>query len=88
MEHGRSNADPLYNEEDTKNDTPILSKIVMGGDDSRTLWRITGKSSLVDWADENVGDTHIGKRKQKTMTKKGKGKNKRECLEVMMRLLV
>jgi hypothetical protein len=88
MEHGRSNADPLHNEEDTKNDTPILSKIVMGGDDSRTLWRITGKSSLVDWADENVGDTHIGKRKQKTMTKKGKGKNKRECLEVMMRLLV
>jgi hypothetical protein len=38
------------------------------------LQRITGKSSLVDWADEIVGDTHIGKRKQMTMTKKGKGK--------------
>jgi hypothetical protein len=38
------------------------------------LQRITSKSSLVDWADETVGDTHIGKRKQKTMTKKGKDK--------------
>jgi hypothetical protein len=40
------------------------------------LWRITGKPSIVDWADETVGDTHIGKQKQKTIIKKGKGKNK------------
>jgi hypothetical protein len=55
------------------------------------LQRIIGKSSLVDWvdwADEFVGDTHIGKCKQKTMTKKGKGKNRRECLEAMRRLLI
>jgi hypothetical protein len=36
-----------------------------------------------------VSDTHIGKHKHKTVTKKGKGKkNRRECLVVMMRLLV
>jgi hypothetical protein len=42
-------------------------------DDARTLRRITGKSSLINWADE-AGDTHIGKQKLKTITKKGKGK--------------
>jgi hypothetical protein len=36
MQHGRSNADPLL-DEDTQSDTPILSKIVTEGDDSRTL---------------------------------------------------
>jgi hypothetical protein len=48
MEHGRSNADPLLDEEDTKSDTPILSRLVTEGDDDTTLRRITGKSSLVD----------------------------------------
>jgi hypothetical protein len=63
MEHGRSNADPLPDKEDTQNDTPILSRIVTEGDDSRTLQRITDKSSLIDWTDETVGDTNIGKHK-------------------------
>jgi hypothetical protein len=40
---------------------PIPSRLVTEGDDPRTLQRITGKSSLTDWADETVGDTHIGK---------------------------
>jgi hypothetical protein len=48
MEHGRSNEDPLLDEEDTKSDTPIPSRIVTEGDDSRSLQRITDKSSLVD----------------------------------------
>jgi hypothetical protein len=87
MEHGRSNVDPLLDEEDTHSDTPISSRIVTEGDDTATLQRITGTTSLVDCADKNVGDTHIGKRKQKTMTKKGK-KNKRECLEAIRKLLV
>jgi hypothetical protein len=44
---------------------------------SSSQW-ITGKASLIDWADETVGGTHIGKRKQKTKTKKGKGKKIKE----------
>jgi hypothetical protein len=78
MEHGRSNDDPLLDEEDTQSDTPIPGRMVTQGDDATTLSRITGKTSLVDWADETVGDTHIGKHKQKTMTKKGKGKKTKE----------
>jgi hypothetical protein len=74
MEHGRSNEDPLLDEEDTQSDTPILGRIVTQGDDATTLQRIIGKLSLIVWADETVGDTHIGKHKQKTMIKKGKEK--------------
>jgi hypothetical protein len=88
MEHGRSNDDPLLDEEDTRSDTPIPSRIVTQGDDATTLQRITSKASLVDWSDETVGDMHIGKCKQNTMTTKGKGKNRRECLEAMRRLPV
>jgi hypothetical protein len=88
MDHGRSNADPLLDEEDTHSNTPILSRIVTEGDDTTILQRITGTPSLVDWVDKNVGDTHIDKRKQKAMTKKGKEKNKRKCLEAMRKLLV
>jgi hypothetical protein len=80
MEHGRSNADPLLDEEDTHSNTPILSRIVTEGDDTTILQRITGTPSLVDWADKNVGDTHIGKRKQKAMTKKGKEKKQKKVL--------
>jgi hypothetical protein len=75
MDHGRSNEDPLLDEEDTHSDNPIPSRLVMKGGDSRTLQRITDKSSLANWADETVGDTHIGKRKHKTITKQGKGKS-------------
>jgi hypothetical protein len=88
MEHGRSNKDSLVDEEDTQSDTPILSRIVTQGDDATTLQRITCKASLVDWVDETVGDMHIGKRKRKTMTKKGKYKNRREWLKAMRRLPV
>jgi hypothetical protein len=44
------------------------------------LQKITGKAYLIEWADETVGDTHIGKRKQKTMTKKGKRKKQKRVL--------
>jgi hypothetical protein len=37
MEHGRSNADPLLDEEDTKSGAPIPSSVVTEGDDSRIL---------------------------------------------------
>jgi hypothetical protein len=77
MEHDRFNADPLLDEEDT----PIPSRLVTEGDDDITLRRITDKSSLVDWGDETIGDTHIGKRKLKTISKKGKAKKSKRVLE-------
>jgi hypothetical protein len=61
MEHGHSNADPLLDEEDTQSDTPILNRLVTKGNDDTTLRRITDKASLIDWADDTVDDTHIGK---------------------------
>jgi hypothetical protein len=80
--------DPLVDKEDTQSDTPIPSRIVTEGDDTGTLQKITGTSSLIDWTDKNVDDTHIGKQKQKTMIKKGKGKKQRECLKAMRKLLI
>jgi hypothetical protein len=74
MEYGRSNEASLLDEEGTQSDTPMPSRVVTERDDATSLQKITGKSSLVEWADEIVGDTHIGKRKQKTIKKKGKGK--------------
>jgi hypothetical protein len=62
MEHGRSNEAPLLNE-DTQSDTPMPSRIVTGRDDARSLQKIIGKASLIEWVAETVGDTHIGKRK-------------------------
>jgi hypothetical protein len=71
---GRSNAEPLLDEEDTESDTTILNRMVTQDDDMRTLRQIIGASSIVDWAEQNMGDTHIGKRKLKTEPGKGKGK--------------
>jgi hypothetical protein len=80
MKHGRSNANPLLDEEDTQSDTPIPSRLVTEGDDDTTLKRITSKSSLFDWADEIIGDTHVGKRKRKTIPKKGKAQKLKRVL--------
>jgi hypothetical protein len=88
MKHGRSNDAPLL-DEDTQSDTTMPSSLVTECDDARSLQKITGKSSLVEWVDETIGDTHIGKRKQNTMKKKGKGKkNKTEWLQAMKKLLI
>jgi hypothetical protein len=80
MEHDRSNANPLLDEEDTQSDTPIPSRLVTEGDDDTTLKRITSKSSLFDLADEIIGDTHISKRKLKTIPKKGKAQKLKRVL--------
>jgi hypothetical protein len=71
---GRSNAEPLLDEEDTESETPIPNRMVTQDDDRRTLRQITGTPSIVGWAEQNVGDTHIGKRKLKTGPRKNKGK--------------
>jgi hypothetical protein len=53
-------ADPLLDEDDMDSDTPIPNRMVTEDDDIRTLRQITGASSIVDWDEKNVGDTHIG----------------------------
>jgi hypothetical protein len=73
---GHSNTEPPLDEEDTKSDTPILNRMVTEDDDRRTLRQITSTPSIVDWAEQNVGDTHIGKRKLKAGPRKGKGKQR------------
>jgi hypothetical protein len=64
----------LLDEEDTESNTPISNRMVTQDDDTQTLRQITCASSIVDWAEQNVGDTHIGKRKLKTGPRKDKGK--------------
>jgi hypothetical protein len=48
--------------------------MVTQDDDTLTLRQITGASSIVDWAEQNVGDTHIGKMKLKAGPRKDKEK--------------
>ncbi|KAK3118492.1 hypothetical protein QOZ80_9BG0700110 [Eleusine coracana subsp. coracana] len=74
MEHGRSNAIPLLDEESTESDTPIPSRMVIEDDTSSELQRITRTSSLA----KHVGDTHIGKRKLLSMRRKEKGKKQKK----------
>jgi hypothetical protein len=51
--------------------------MVTEDDDTRTLRQITGTSSIVDWAEKNTGDAHIGKRKQMAWPRKNRGKRQR-----------
>jgi hypothetical protein len=74
---GRSNAEPLLDKEDTESDTPLPNRIVTKGDDTRTFRQITRSASIVDWAEQNVGDTHIRKRKIKVYPRKEKGKKQK-----------
>jgi hypothetical protein len=55
------------------------SRIVTKRDDARSLQKIIGKASLVEWADETIGDTHIGKRKQNTIKRRAKEKTKQSA---------
>jgi hypothetical protein len=71
---GRSNAEPLLDEEDTESVTPIVNRMVTKDDNRRTLRQITGIPSIVVWVEQNVGDTHIGKRKLKARPRKDKEK--------------
>jgi hypothetical protein len=45
------------------------------------LRQITGASSIVDWAEQNVGSTHIGKRKLKAAARKDKVKKKANVMD-------
>ncbi|KAK3124751.1 hypothetical protein QOZ80_7BG0592000 [Eleusine coracana subsp. coracana] len=85
MENGRSNADPVLDEEATDSDVPIPSKLVTQDDDPRELWRILGTSSLVSWAERNVDDTHTGKRKHNAVARKAPTNKKKKNVEKEVR---
>jgi hypothetical protein len=57
--------------------------MVTEDDDTRTLRQITGASSIVVWAEKNVGDTHIEKRKLKVRPRKHKEKKANTMDEVV-----
>jgi hypothetical protein len=81
---GHSNAEPLLDEEDMESDTPILNRMVTQDDDTRILRQITGASSIVDWAEQNIDDTHIEKWKLKSGPRKDKGKKAKTMNEAVL----
>jgi hypothetical protein len=62
------------NTTDMESDTHVPSRIVIEGDDARTLHRITLAKHLLLGGQMKLGSTHIGKQEQNTMSRKGKGK--------------
>ena len=74
MEYGRSNATPALDEDSDYNDTPIPSALFTSMADENENWD--------QWADKNIGDTHVGKRKTRVapsqQQKKFKRNNDRE----------
>jgi hypothetical protein len=69
---GHSNAEPLL-DEDTESDTSIPNRMVTEDDDRQTLRQITDTPSIVDWAEQNVGDIY---RKEKTKGHAKEGQRK------------
>ena len=82
MDNARSNACPELDEDSAESDAPLPSQLVSDLVNLDDLRRTTGASSIAEWADTNVGDTHIGKRKTQKPpkarpSKKVKGKGPR-----------
>ncbi|XP_066162205.1 uncharacterized protein [Oryza sativa Japonica Group] len=82
MDNARSNACPELDEDSAESDAPLPSQLVSDLVNLDDLRRTTGASSIAEWADTNVGDTHIGKRKTRKPpkarpSKKVKGKGPR-----------
>jgi hypothetical protein len=78
------NVEPLLDEDDAKSDTPLPNRMVTQDNDTRTLRQITGASLIIDWAEENVGGTHIEKRKLKVGPRKNKGKKAKVMDELVL----
>jgi hypothetical protein len=87
FEYGRSNQEPVLDEDDDDGDIPLPSHLVSDHVDPSNLRETTGDDCISDWARRVVRYTHLGKRKfQKRLTKgdpkrqrgqvqtKGKGK--------------
>ncbi|AQK53302.1 hypothetical protein ZEAMMB73_Zm00001d050951 [Zea mays] len=69
MERGRSNAPPTLDEDSPISDTPLPSTLFT------SLVREQGGTDKVqEWADETIGDTHLGKRKTRLGPSDRKGK--------------
>lgn len=82
MDNARSNANPELDEDSTESDAPVPSPLVANLVDLTDLRRTTGASTIAEWADVNIADTHIGKRKTRKPpkarpSKKTKGKGLR-----------
>jgi hypothetical protein len=79
MDNAWSNACPELDEDSTESDAPVPSPLVTDLVDLTDICRATEASSVAEWAEKNVGDSHIGKRKTRQQpkapaAKKTKGK--------------
>ena len=77
MEYGRSNRAPVLDEDDDDGDIPLPSHIVRDQINVSDLREATGNDSISDWARQNIGDTHLGKRKLQKGPKKGDPKRRK-----------
>jgi hypothetical protein len=77
MEYGRSNQEPVLDEEDEDSDIPIPSQLVRDQIDPRDLGTATGDDCISDWARRNVGSSDIGKRLFQSGSKQGDPKRKK-----------
>jgi len=77
MEYGRSNRAPVLDEDDDDGDIPLPSHIVRDQINVSDLREATGNDSISDWARQNIGDTHLGKRKLHKGPKKGDSKRRK-----------
>jgi hypothetical protein len=73
MEHGRSNAPPVMDEDSDCSDTPLPSQIFTS--------IVEEDVNLDQWATKNVGDTHLGKRKTKVPQSQGPQKRSKKTIE-------
>src|SRR6185437_4644725 len=77
MAYGRSNRAPVLDEDDDDGDIPLPSHIVRDQINVSDLREATGNDSISDWARQNIGDTHLGKRKLHKGPKKGDSKRRK-----------
>jgi hypothetical protein len=87
MEYGRSNREPVLDEEDEDSDIPIPSQLVRDQIDPKDLQTATGDDCISDWARRNVGSIHVGKRlfqsgPKQSDPKRQKGKTKAPAKQV------
>ncbi|ONM60411.1 hypothetical protein ZEAMMB73_Zm00001d022404 [Zea mays] len=69
MERGRSNAPPTLDEDSPISDTPLPSTLF-----TSLVREQGGTEEVQEWADETIGDTHLGKRKTRLSPSDRKGK--------------